>query len=72
MNRIYLAVLAGITLFFVNTISAQNDYASLEAAEENYLIALRHHNPGVVESAVVNVMKLKMFHPQKDYRALIS
>jgi hypothetical protein len=51
---------------------AQPPSKSLQNAEKNYLTGLRHSNRGVVESAIIQTMKLKQFHPQKDFTELIK
>jgi hypothetical protein len=40
---------------------------SLDHATDNYLMALKQDNEGVVESAIIKVMKLKYYYPEKDY-----
>ena len=40
---------------------------SLALATDSYLTGLNHNNPGVVESAITNVMLLKLYHPEKDF-----
>ncbi len=52
--------------------TAQPPSKSLQNAEKNYLTGLRHSNRGVVESAIIQTMKLKQFHPQKDFTELIK
>lgn len=47
---------------------------SPKAAEltERYLSGLNHFNQGVVESAVINVMKMKVYYPNEDYSKIIK
>ena len=40
---------------------------SLDRAHDNYLMALKQDNEGLVGSAIVKVMKLKYYYPEKDY-----
>jgi hypothetical protein len=44
----------------------------VEMAIKNYKKALESENPGMVESAVINIMKLKHQYPTYDYSALIE
>ena len=44
----------------------------LKNAEMNYLVALNHQNSGVVESAIVNSMILKLYYPDKNYNKIIK
>lgn len=61
-----LTIAATIVLMATFTF-AQDAPTSLDNATENYLTGLNHHNNGVVESAITNVMLLKMYHPEKDF-----
>lgn len=51
---------------------AQTQQKESIKAERNYLHALNHENSGVVESAIVKVMILKLHYPEKDYKQLID
>ncbi|KAA3608487.1 MAG: hypothetical protein D8M58_19620 [Calditrichaeota bacterium] len=55
-----LTLLAGLAV-------AQHNGSALQNAERNYLIGLKHSNNGVVESAIINTMILKTYHPEKDF-----
>ena len=48
-----------------NTIAINS--TSLDRAPANYLMALQQTNEGVVESAIIKLMKLKYYYPQMDY-----
>ena len=43
---------------------------SINNAPANYLLGLNHENQGVVESAITNVMLLKLYHPEMDLSAI--
>jgi hypothetical protein len=45
---------------------------SLDRAPANYLMALKQTNEGVVESAIIKVMKLKYYYPQMDYSEITA
>jgi hypothetical protein len=42
-------------------------YKVWERAPANYLVALQKDNLGVVESAMINIMKLRTVYPEGDY-----
>jgi len=44
----------------------------ISRALDSYIISLEHYNPGVVESAIENVMVLKSYYPKKDYSQVIQ
>ncbi len=52
--------------------AAQTTSRSFQNAEKNYLKGLRHVNQGVVESAIINTMILKLYHPQKECKQIIE
>jgi len=60
-----------ITLLIVFSISAFAQ-SSLPKASENYLHALKSNNIGVLESAVFNIVKLKLQFPQQDTDKLLA
>ncbi|MGH1366650.1 MAG: hypothetical protein ACRBF0_24025 [Calditrichia bacterium] len=60
-----------ITLLIVFSISAFAQ-SSLPKASENYLHALKSDNIGVLESAVFNIVKLKLQFPQQDTDKLLA
>jgi len=39
---------------------------------DNYLLALNSKNDGLVESAIMNIIKLKMNYPERDYTTVIN
>ena len=41
-------------------------------APENYLQGLKKNNLGVVESSIINLMKLRRVYPEGDYTEIIS
>lgn len=45
---------------------------SLAMATESYMTGLNHENQGVVESAITNVMLLKLYHPEKDFTEILA
>ena len=51
---------------------AQAQGNGLKNAEKNYLSSLNHQNSGVVESAIVNCMILKLHYPDKNYKQIIK
>jgi len=44
----------------------------LERGLANFLRALQHHNEGVVESAMINLLKMKYHYPGLDYGKVIT
>jgi hypothetical protein len=53
-----------------NTVSLKS--TSLDRAPANYLMALKQTNEGVVESAIIKVMKLKYYYPEMDYSEITT
>ena len=56
----------------VNILSASENSGVVTKAATNYLIALGHANNGVVESAIMNVMRMKLEYPDYDYAEIIK
>jgi len=49
-----------------------NELEKIQDAIANYEKGLVHHNPGVTESAIINIMTLKYNYPNYDYRTLVN
>lgn len=64
--------LFAVVTFFALTLNgfAQWDAQKVEKAYQSYLQSLNHPNNGVVESAIINIMKLKLVYPDLDYAKL--
>jgi len=74
MEELIMRKLFGTLAFVLLAISfsfAQKPGPALQNAEKNYLIGLNHQNPGVVESAIINTMVLKLYYPEKDFSNII-
>lgn len=57
--------------------NSQNELAninenSLNRGADNYLIALDRDNAGIVESAICNIMIMKLYFPERDYDKFIT
>ena len=63
-----------ITLIFILSLGQVFGQSSktLSAALPNYYKALNSNNSGMVESAIVNLIKLKMYAPDLDYQDTIK
>lgn len=69
----YVAIIVAVTLMLLFTdVFADPGRNSTPKLIECYLQALNHSNQGVVESAIINVMKLKLNRPDADYRKIIK
>ena len=44
----------------------------IEQAIKNYQKALENDNPGMTESAIINIMSLKYYYPQYDYQQIVN
>ncbi|MCB9058852.1 MAG: hypothetical protein H6627_09815 [Calditrichae bacterium] len=62
-----MLTIAAIVLITGTFALAQDAPKSLDNATQNYMMGLNHHNNGVIESAITNVMLLKLYHPEKDF-----
>jgi len=51
---------------------ASADTSIADKLTKRYLVGLNHSNEGVVESAIINVMKLKFYYPDADYSKIIG
>ncbi len=60
-----------IILALVSSVFAQQQ-DPIGRGIENYLVALDSKNNGLIESAIVNIMKLKMIYPHRDYSKMID
>ncbi len=49
-----------------------NEKTKINQAISNYQNALKSENPGVTESAIINIMKLKYHYPEYDYLTLVD
>lgn len=57
---------------FSQVLSQVNDSAiKIERGLANYLNGLQHNNDGVVESSIVNLIKMKYYYPQLDYEKIV-
>jgi len=68
-KNLYLALL--ITLVLTCSVFAQQQ-DPIDRGIENYLAALNSKNDGLIESAIMNLMKLKTLHPSRDYAKIMS
>jgi len=62
-------VLLSMTLY--GSVNAQSIDKEMKNAACAYFMCLNHSNSGVIESAIVNIMKLKFFNPDIDYTKCI-
>lgn len=60
-----VAILSGVSMSF-----AKEKPSAVERATDNYLVGLRLNNEGVMESAIFNIIKLKLVYPYLDYTKL--
>ena len=67
--KFYITVLIFPALF-AGVFAQQQD--PIERGIDNYLMALKSNNPGLVESAIINIIKMKMVHPQRDYSKIMD
>lgn len=67
----YFAV-STVVMFLILThfAFAQSPLNRIDRALLAYEQALEHSNNGVVESAIINIMKLKLIYPNQDYSRL--
>jgi len=82
MLRINLILTFIVTVFIVypsfaqyndiDTVKQINEKQKIEMAIKNYKNALEGDNLGMIESATINVMKLKYHYPDYDYSSLIE
>jgi hypothetical protein len=82
MLRINSLLFVVITVLIVSPIFAQNndpihkaqitEKQKIEMAVKNYKNALESDNLGMIESATINIMKLKYRYPDYDYSSLIK
>jgi len=68
-KNFYITLL--ITFALIGGIYAQAQ-DPVERGIDNYLKALGSKNTGLVESAIINVMKLKTAYPEKDYSRIME
>jgi hypothetical protein len=68
-KNLYLVLL--IALAMVSSVFAQ-PRDPIARGMDNYLAALESKNNGLVESAIVNIIKLKMTYPQLDYSKITA
>ena len=66
-----------LIFIFSIVISATTSFAQLsdktaDKAVKSYLISLNYSNPGIVESAIENIMVLKLYYPERDYSQIIQ
>lgn len=71
MKKSMFLAIAALALLVSTNIQAQPAAQELAKASCQYFIALNHTNDGVVESAIINVMKLKLVYPGGDYSKCI-
>ncbi len=55
-----------------DSISALRNIQQLEKGTANYLQALHQQNDGLVESAMINLIRMKYRYPDLDYRQIID
>jgi hypothetical protein len=68
-TKFYLITITSLIL--VTTIFAQPG-DPIAKGIDNYLSALNSKNDGLVESAIVNIIKLKMNYPERDYTTVTN
>ena len=61
-----------LIIFSAISISLGQSQKTCEAALPNYYNALNSDNTGMIESAIMNVVKLKMYSPDLDYSQVTS
>lgn len=67
----YFAVSAAVMfLILTHSAFARNPVNKIDQVLLAYEQALDHTNSGVVESTIINVMKLKLLYPNQDYSRL--
>jgi hypothetical protein len=72
MKKQFLVITSVFVLFAANILFAEEYPTNISRAVDNYLAALNHSNPGVVGSAIINIMKLKTEYPDLDYTKLVE
>lgn len=76
MKNLLFSIL--IVSFFASAMYAQSDYTTKRSNEyyskalEQYLVCLNHHNDGVVESAIINLMKMNRERSDLSYQTTID
>ena len=81
MSRINSTLVLIFTAIFIFPVFAQDadhnsgvkvsEQQKIENAIQNYKMALESDNLGMIESAIINVMKLKHHYPEYNYSSLI-
>jgi len=76
MKKIYILALLMALTITVNAQDNRNESVSYQSHTvqrgiDNYLKALSSDNTGVVESAIINVVRLKMVYTERDYSKII-
>jgi hypothetical protein len=66
MKKIFF-IIVSVVLLLAGAVHAQSSDKVLKDATYAYFMCLNHPNYGVVESAVINIMKLKFVQPDRDY-----
>jgi hypothetical protein len=56
-----------LVIFLMINVSLSQSQKTCQAALPNYYKALNSENTGLIESAIVNIVKLKMYSPCMDY-----
>ena len=70
MKKYFAVSTAVMFLILTNSVLAQSPVNKIDRALLAYEQALDHTNNGVVESAIINIMKLKLIYPNQDYSGL--
>jgi hypothetical protein len=67
-----MTITTALFVFCTAVATAQPSEKALKNASEKYLIALNHENSGVIESAIVQLMKLKIVRPKTNFDDCIA
>ena len=68
---VYFIAIFSITIFATNP-ESENKIKNAKCAVENYELCLSHENPGVVESSLANIIKLRYRCPQTDFAPIVA
>ena len=75
MKKFYISILL-VFLFTLSAFSANREEVNVQdemkTAVENYNLALKSQNDGLVESAILMVMRVKMMQPELNYKRVLS
>jgi len=72
MKKQFLVISIIFALAAINLVSASEITVNITRAANNYLFALGNENNGVVESAIMNVMKMRLEYPEYNYTEIIK